>query len=36
MLGFTKNKVEKLLQSIYAENSSISVEQLIKDALKKL
>lgn len=36
MLGFTKNKVEKLLQSIYAENSSITVEQLIKDALKKL
>lgn len=36
MLGFTKNKVEKLLQGIYAENSSITVEQLIKDALKKL
>src|SRR5690606_25077148 len=36
MLGFTKNKVEKLLQSIYAENSSITVEQLIKEALKRL
>ena len=36
MLGFTKNKVEKLLQSLYAENSSITVEQLIKSALKNL
>lgn len=36
MLGFTKNKVEKLLQTLYDGDSSITVEQLIKDALKKL
>lgn len=36
MLGFVKNKVEKLLQTLYQEDASITVEQLIKNALKKL
>lgn len=36
MLGFVKSKVEKLLQTLYAEDPSITVEQLIKNALKKL
>lgn len=36
MLGFVKNKVEKLLQTLYQEDSSVTVEQLIKNALKKL
>lgn len=36
MLGFVKNKVEKLLHSLYVESPSVTVEQLIKDALKKL
>lgn len=36
MLGFNKTKVEKLVHRLYNENSSTSVEQLIKDALKRL
>jgi len=36
MLGFIKIKAEKVLQDIYHNESSISVENLIKQALKKL
>jgi Holliday junction DNA helicase RuvA len=36
MLGFVKAKVEKLLPTLYADDPSITVEQLIKNALKKL
>lgn len=36
MLGFVKSKVEKLLQTLYQADSSVTVEQLIKNALKKL
>jgi len=36
MLGFNKNAVEKALASILKENSKLTVEELIKIALKKL
>jgi len=36
MLGFVKMKAEKVLQGIYQNESTISVENLIKQALKKL
>lgn len=36
MLGFAKNQVEKVLASIVQTNESLSVEQIIKMALKKL
>ncbi len=36
MLGFNKNAVEKALNAIIKENSNLSVEELIKMALKKL
>lgn len=36
MLGFAKNQVEKVLTSIVQTNESLSVEQIIKMALKKL
>src|SRR5690606_34084901 len=36
MLGFVKIKAEKVLQSIYQIDNNISVENLIKQALKKL
>lgn len=36
MLGFPKAQAEKALQSIYAAEPDLSVEQLIKTALKKL
>ncbi|MBD1428349.1 MULTISPECIES: Holliday junction branch migration protein RuvA [Sphingobacterium] len=36
MLGFAKNQVEKVLASIVQTSESLSVEQIIKLALKKL
>ncbi|MCA5003956.1 Holliday junction branch migration protein RuvA [Sphingobacterium bovistauri] len=36
MLGFAKNQVEKVLASIVQTNESLTVEQIIKLALKKL
>lgn len=36
MLGFVKIKAEKVLQSIYQSEPEVSVESLIKQALKKL
>lgn len=36
MLGFSKNQVEKVLASILQNNTELSVEMLIKEALKKL
>jgi len=36
MLGFVKIKAEKVLQSIYLVDNTINVENLIKQALKKL
>lgn len=36
MLGFAKNQVEKVLASIVQTNETLSVEQIIKMALKKL
>ncbi len=36
MLGFSKNQVEKVLSAIAQADSSLSVEALIKAALKKL
>ena len=36
MLGFNKNAVEKTLSTILKENSDLTVEELIKIALKKL
>ena len=36
MLGFAKNQVEKLLASIVQTNERLTVEQIIKLALKKL
>jgi len=36
MLGFSKNAVEKVIDKILAINSNISVEELIKNALKQL
>lgn len=36
MLGFVKLKAEKVVQSIYQSDNSVSVENLIKQALKKL
>lgn len=36
MLGFAKNQVEKVLASIVQTNEGLSVEQIIKLALKKL
>jgi len=36
MLGFVKAKAEKVLQNIYQNDNSVSVENLIKQALKKL
>jgi len=36
MLGFQKNQVEKVLSAIIQTDSSLSVEALIKTALKKL
>lgn len=36
MLGFVKTKVEKTLKSLYQQDANITVEQLIKNALKKL
>lgn len=36
MLGFAKNQVEKVLGTIVQTNESLSVEQIIKMALKKL
>ncbi|HUH18066.1 Holliday junction branch migration protein RuvA [Albibacterium sp.] len=36
MLGFVKIKAEKVLQSIYMADNTINVENLIKQALKKL
>ncbi len=36
MLGFPKNQVEKILSSIVQTDSNLSVEELIKMALKKL
>lgn len=36
MLGFVKIKAEKVLQSIYLADDTINVENLIKQALKKL
>lgn len=36
MLGFVKNQVEKVLASIVQSNEGLSVEQIIKLALKKL
>ncbi|HOS83927.1 MAG TPA: Holliday junction branch migration protein RuvA [Bacteroidales bacterium] len=36
MLGFAKNSVEKIVQSIVAEQPSVSVEDIVKIALKRL
>ncbi len=36
MLGFNKNAVKKTLNTVLKENSNLSVEELIKIALKKL
>ncbi|NPA68286.1 MAG: Holliday junction branch migration protein RuvA [Chlorobi bacterium] len=36
MLGFPKNKAEKAVKKIYSENSGLSVEELVKYALKIL
>ncbi|HBS87577.1 MAG: Holliday junction DNA helicase RuvA [Bacteroidetes bacterium GWF2_38_335] len=36
MLGFQKNAVEKVLEKIIAEDNNLSVEELVKKALKKL
>lgn len=36
MLGFAKNTVEKIVQSIVAEQSSATVEEVVKTALKRL
>ncbi len=36
MLGFPKNKAEKAVKRIYASNSNIPVEELVKNALKIL
>lgn len=36
LLGFTKNNVDKVLDSLLKENPSYSLEELIKHALKKL
>lgn len=36
MLGFAKNSVVKVVDKIYSANSSVSVEELIKLALKQL
>ena len=35
-LGFSKSAVEKVIQQILIENNNLSVEKLIKEALKKL
>jgi holliday junction DNA helicase RuvA len=36
MLGFPKSKAEKAVKKIYSSNSDISVEELVKNALKIL
>jgi Holliday junction DNA helicase RuvA len=36
MLGFVKNKVEKAVKNIYAKEKDLSVEELVKKALKIL
>jgi len=36
MLGFSKTKAEKAVKKIYSSNSNISVEELVKNALKIL
>lgn len=36
LLGFTKNNVEKVLDSLTTQNPSLSLEELIKHALKRL
>ncbi len=36
MLGFPKTKAEKAVKKIYSSNSNISVEELVKNALKIL
>jgi Holliday junction resolvasome RuvABC DNA-binding subunit len=36
MLGFSKTTVEKVIDKILAGDSNISVEELIKKALKQL
>jgi len=36
MLGFNKNAVDKTLNKVLKENSDLSVEELIKIALKRL
>ncbi len=35
-LGFSKSAVEKVIQQILIENNNLSVEELIKEALKKI
>jgi holliday junction DNA helicase RuvA len=36
MLGFSKNMAEKVVNKILSENNKIGVEELIKEALKRL
>ena len=36
VLGFTRRQVEKLVQGILQESPSISLEEIIKQALKNL
>jgi len=36
MLGFPKAKVEKIIHSILQQNNKLSVEELIKEALKRI
>ena len=35
-LGFSKSMVEKVIRQIHGEKSDLSVEELIKEALKRL